>query len=73
MDQNRCWPHKMTSYEEMMTDDECKQALRDHGFLADVVKDFPAQYRQVAAGCFDMAENFSEIGQRVVIRAMSQD
>ena len=55
-----------------MTDDEYKLALRDCGFLADAVKEFPAMYRQMASGWFDMAENFSEIGQRVVIRAMSE-
>lgn len=55
-----------------MTDDEHRLALRDHGFLAVAVKEFPAMYRQMASGWFNMAENFSEIGQRVVIRAMSQ-
>jgi len=55
-----------------MTDDEIRRALADKGFLAPAVKDFPPQYRQFASVWFEMAEKFSEIGQRVAIRATSQ-
>jgi hypothetical protein len=56
-----------------MTEDEIRQALQERGFLAPVVlQDFPAQYRQMASGWFEMAESFSRVGQRIAVRAIGQ-
>jgi hypothetical protein len=54
-----------------MTDDEIRQSIAEHGFLSPAVADFPAMYRDAAKGYFDMAEEFSRIGQSIAVRAMN--
>jgi hypothetical protein len=46
-----------------MTEHEIRQSIAERGFLSPAVADFPAVYRDVAKGYFDMAEEFSRIGQ----------
>jgi hypothetical protein len=57
-----------------MTDDEMRQILSERGFLAPVVQQtFPLQYREMAPAWFGIAENLSQIGQRIAIRAINQN
>jgi hypothetical protein len=53
-----------------MTEDEIRQSIAERGFLAPAIADFPAMYRDMAKGYFDMAEEFSRIGQGIAMRAM---
>jgi len=53
-----------------MTEDELRQSIAELGFLSPAVADFPAKYRDMAKGYFDMAEEFSRIGQTVAKRSM---
>jgi hypothetical protein len=53
-----------------MTEDEIRQSIAERGFLAPAIADFPAMYRDMAKCYFDMAEEFSRIGQGIAMRAM---
>ena len=54
-----------------MTEDEIRQSIAERGFLSPAVADFPAMYRDMAKGYFDMADEFSRIGQTIAMRAMN--
>lgn len=54
-----------------MTEDEIRQSIAERGFLSLAVADFPAMYRDMAKGYFDMAEDFNRVGQTIATRAMN--
>ena len=54
-----------------MTEDEIRQSIAERGFLSPAVAEFPAMYRDMAKGYFDMADEFSRIGQAIAMRAMN--
>jgi hypothetical protein len=53
-----------------MTEDELRQSVAERGFLSPAAADFPKMYRDLAKGYFDMAEEFSRVGQTIAMRAM---
>jgi hypothetical protein len=53
-----------------MTEDEMRESLAERGFLSAAAAEFPAMYRNMAKGYFDMAEAFSRVGQSIAMRAM---
>ena len=54
-----------------VTEDEIRQSIAERGFLSPAIATFPAMYRDMAKGYFDMAEEFSRVGQTIAIRAMN--